>query len=74
MGMSGVPLCLLEHDSLGMKDSLSPIGDEVVSLENNSSGMADNVGLFGPDLSFFGDDSCPFGDNLVVWVKMASLS
>ena len=72
--MSGVPLCLLEHDSLGMKDSLSPIGDEVVSFENNSSGMADKKGLFGPDLTFFGDDSCPCGDNLLVWVKMASLS
>ena len=44
--MSGETLCLLELDSLGMKDSLSPIGDNVVCLENNSSGMADNRGLF----------------------------
>ena len=32
--MSGETLCLLELDSLGMKDSLSPIGDNVVCLEN----------------------------------------
>ena len=46
--MSGETFCLLGLDSLGTKDSLSPIGDNVVCLENNSSGMADNRGLFGP--------------------------
>ena len=72
--MSGETFCLLGLDSLGTKDSLSPIGDNVVCLENNSSGMVDNRGLFGPDLPFFGDISCPSDDNLVLWVEMASLS
>lgn len=72
--MSGETFCLLGLDSLAMKDSLSPIGDKVVCLGNSSSGMADKNGLFGPDLSFFRDISCPSGDNLVLWVEMASLS